>query len=82
MVAPTTWSQSTILGSSSSRPKTSCRRASQSPVSIFSSSEREAVVTSVTNSPVSLLAIQVSVVVTTPSRVRFSRSQTIFGAVK
>ena len=43
---------------------------------------RDAVDASVTNAPVSRCTSQESLVVTTPSRVRFSRSQAIFGAAK
>ena len=57
-------------------------RRTSSRVSRSSTIERDAVVTSVTNPPVSAWSNQVSVVVTTPSVVRFRRSHASFGAEK
>ena len=74
-------------------PTTSGRSDAASPNSVTASSdhlrvsrsrtsERDAVVTSVTNAPVSAWRSQVSVVVTTPSVVRLRRSHASFGAEK
>jgi hypothetical protein len=83
VVLPTGWAQVTISGSSSSStPKSWVASGAQATRSRSRSNEREAVAASVTNAPHSRWSSQASVVVATPSRVTFSRSQAIFGATK
>src|SRR5665213_2724453 len=64
------------------RPKIATASSDQPRLSRSSTMERDAVVTSVTNSPVRAWSSQVSVVVTTPSVVRLRRNQASFGAEK
>ena len=83
VVSPTTASQSATAGSvSGAMPNASQAVADQVPASRSSSIVRDAVAASVTYPAPSRASSQLSVVVTTPSRVTCSRSQVIFGAAK
>ena len=83
LVSPTISAQSTTAGSSAgSTAKAAHASADQLAASRSSSSVRDAVAASVTYPAPSRASSQVSVVVTTPAVVTFSRSQAIFGAAK
>ena len=83
VVSPATASQSATPGiAAGSMPNSSQARGDHVVASRSSSIVRDAVAASVTYRAPSLCSSQVSVVVTTPSRVTFSRSQVIFGAAK
>ena len=82
-VAPNDPLASTTSGRSSSpSPNAAHASADQRHASRSRSIVREAVDASVTKAPVRACTSHASEVVTTPSRVRFSRSQAIFGAAK
>ena len=81
-VVPTTSSLRASLGRASCSPNRSQASSDHVPEDRSSRRLREAVVTSVTNSPVRVCNSQVSVVVTTPPGPFRSRSQRIFGPEK
>ena len=83
IVSPTISSQATILGiGSSESPNTSSRSSLHVAESRSSSNDRLAVDASVTKAPQSRCNSQVSVVVTTPSRVKLALIHAILGAEK